>query len=159
MLKRALLLQIWGGPLARATRDIDPLRRTNVPVSAIVKVVRECLATDVPDDGLLFEPSTITGEEIRLAANYNGVRIRCRALLESARVALQIDVGFGDVITPAPIELEYPTLLEFDAPRLVGYTRETVSAEKLEAMIVLDMSNTRKTRIPTRPPPLDEVAT
>ena len=143
VLKGALMLQIWGGPLARATKDIDLLGRMNAPASSIAKIVRECLATDVPDDGLHFEPSTVTGEEIRLAANYNGVRIRCRALLGTARVALQIDVGFGDIITPAPVELEYPTLLEFDAPRLFGYPPETVIAEKLEAMVVLDMANTR----------------
>ena len=85
----------------------------------------------------------MTGEEIRLAANYDGVRIRCAGRLGNARVALQIDVGFGDVVTPGAQRIEYPTLLDFDAPRLLGYTPETAIAEKLEAMVVLDMANTR----------------
>ncbi len=85
----------------------------------------------------------MTGEEIRLAANYDGVRIRCGARLRNARVSLQIDVGFGDVVTPGPQEIEYPTLLDFEAPRLLGYTPESAIAEKLQAMVVLDMANTR----------------
>jgi len=143
VLKGALMLQFWGGPLSRATKDIDLLGRDSVSVRELVELVRSCLAVAVDDDGLSFDPRHVAGEETRLAANYNGVRIRCGARLGNARVALQVDVGFGDVITPGAQAIEYPTLLDFDAPRLLGYTPETVIAEKLEAMVVLDMANTR----------------
>ena len=85
----------------------------------------------------------MSAEEIQLAAHYDGVRIRCRANLGSARIPIHIDIGFGDVITPGALAVVYPTLLDFDAPRLLGYTPETSIAEKFQAMVVLDMANTR----------------
>jgi len=143
VLKGALMLQFWGGPLSRATKDIDLLGQSAMPVEELVEIIRSCLGVAVDDDGLSFDLQQVAGEEIRLAVNYNGVRIRCHAGLGNACVALQVDVGFGDVITPGAQPIEYPTLLDFDAPRLLGYTPETVIAEKLEAMVVLDMANTR----------------
>lgn len=143
ILKGGLMLQLWGGPLARATKDIDLLGRSAASVAELVDVVRSCLTVAVEDDGLRFDPARVTGEEIRLAANYDGVRIRCRARLGTARVSTQVDVGFGDVVTPGPQEIAYPTLLDFEGPRLLGYTPETAIAEKLEAMVILDMANTR----------------
>ncbi len=143
VLKGALMLQLWGGPLARATKDIDLRRRDSAPADELVGAGRSCREIPVEDDGLTFDPKDVVGEEIRLAAHYHGVRIGCGARLGSARVGLQIDVGFGDVVTPAAQDIEYPALLEFDAPRLLGYTPETAIAEKLEAMVVLDMANSR----------------
>jgi hypothetical protein len=143
VLKGALMLQLWGGPHARATRDIDLLARSTATVGELVQVVRDCIVADVAPDGLRFDHDSVTGEEIRLAARYRGVRLRCRAHLGNARVALQVDVGFGDVVTPDVLDIEYPTLLEFAAPRLLGYTPDTAVAEKLEAMVTLDMANTR----------------
>ena len=143
ILKGALMLQLWGGPLTRATKDIDLLGRNSATVGELIGTVRSCLEVAVDDDGLRFDPNDVTGETIRLTAHYDGVRIRCSARLGSARVALQIDVGFGDVITPDAQDIEYPTLLEFDAPRMLGYTPQTAIAEKLEAMVVLDMANSR----------------
>lgn len=143
VLKGALMLQLWGGPLTRATKDIDLLGRSTSTVDELVEVVRNCLAVEMDDDGLRFEDRSLKGEKIRLKANYDGVRIRCRARLGSARIALQIDVGFGDVITPAAQSIEYPSLLGLEPLQLLGYTPETAIAEKLEAMVVLDMANTR----------------
>ena len=74
---------------------------------------------------------------------WGGVRVRCCANLGNARIPLQIDIGFGDVITPGALKVVYPTLLDFAAPRLLGYTPETSIAEKFEAMVILDMANTR----------------
>lgn len=143
VLKGALMLQFWGGVLTRATKDIDLLGRVPSTVDELINVIRGCAAIPVDDDGLRFDSESVAGEEIRLAANYNGVRIRCSARLGNARVALQIDVGFGDIVTPHAQDIEYPTLLDFDAPRLLGTTPETMIAEKFEAMVVLDMANTR----------------
>lgn len=143
VLKGALMLQLWGGPLTRATKDIDLLGRPMITVHELIDIVQSCLAVDVDDDGLRFDPTSVAGAAIRLAANYDGVRLRARARLGTARIALQIDVGFGDVVTPAAQEIEYPTLLDFPAPRLLAYTPESSVAEKFEAMVVLDMANTR----------------
>ncbi|MCG8421350.1 MAG: nucleotidyl transferase AbiEii/AbiGii toxin family protein [Proteobacteria bacterium] len=143
ILKGALMLSLWGGPLTRATKDIDLLGRTTSTVDELVDAVRSCLQIDVDEDGLRFEPQSVLGEAIRLAARYHGVRVRFRAQLGTARISLQVDVGFGDVITPGAQPIEYPTLLDFEAPRLLGTTPETTIAEKFEAMVILDMANTR----------------
>ncbi len=143
VLKGALMLRLWGGPLSRTTKDIDLLGRVSTSVDDLVNIVKSCLEVDVEDDGLRFDPKTVVGEEIRLEANYSGVRIRCGAYLGNARITLQVDVGFGDVITPGLQRIEYPSLLDFQPPNLLGYTPETTIAEKLEAMVVLDMANTR----------------
>jgi hypothetical protein len=143
VLKGALMLQFWGGPLTRATRDIDLLGRTAATVDELVGVIRSFITVRVDDDGLLFDATTVSGEEIRLDSHYDGVRVRCCANLGNARIPLQIDIGFGDVITPGALKVVYPTLLDFDAPRLLGYTPETSIAEKFEAMVVLDLANTR----------------
>ncbi len=143
VLKGALMLQFWGGPLSRATKDIDLLGRATTSVSDLVEIVKGCIAVDVEEDGLLFDATSVMGEEIRLAANYDGVRVRCWANLGNARIALQIDVGFGDIVTPGEKDVEYPSLLDFSTPRLLGYTPETAIAEKFQALVVLDMANTR----------------
>lgn len=143
VLKGALMLQFWGGALVRATKDIDLLGRETVSVPELIEVVRSCLRTEVPEDGVRFHPESVVGEEIRIDAHYDGVRVRCSGSLGNARLHLQIDVGFGDVITPGTSSLVYPTLLDFEAPRLLGYTPETAIAEKLEAMVVLDRANSR----------------
>ena len=112
VLKGALMFQLWGGPVTRATKDIDLLGRNALGVADLVNIVEDCIALSVDDDGLQFDLGSVEGEEIRLAANYNGVRVRCKATLGSARIALQIDVGFGDVVTPRAYDLVYPTFLE-----------------------------------------------
>jgi len=143
VLKGGLMLPLWGGPVARATRDIDLLGRDKRSVADLVGVMRECVLAKVPDDGLVFDPKDVVGEEIRLAARYDGVRVRCGGHLATARILIQIDVGFGDVVTPAAQTTTYSSLLDFEAPRLLATTPETAIAEKLEAIVVLDMANTR----------------
>lgn len=143
VLKGALMLQFWGGPLTRSTKDIDLLGETTTSVEDLVGVMRACCDVDVEDDGIAFDAESIAGEEIRLDAIYDGVRVRGRCTLDGAVVTFQVDVGFGDVITPGAVTVTYPTLLDFDAPKMLGYTPETVVAEKLQAMVALDMANTR----------------
>ncbi len=143
VLKGGLMLQFWGGPLTRATKDIDLLGYAATTVDELVEIVRGCMAVDMADDGLRFDSINVTGEEIRFAASHDGVRVRCGARLGNARVGLQIDVGFGDVVTPGAQVVVYPTLLDFEAPRLLGYPPETCIAEKFQALVVLDLANTR----------------
>jgi Nucleotidyl transferase AbiEii toxin, Type IV TA system len=96
------------------------------------------------DDGVEFDPQSVKGVEIRKDAGYGGVRIDMRARLDGARIALQVDVGFGDAVTPGPQNVIYPVLLsEFAAPQLRAYPKATVVAEKLHAICILGMANTR----------------
>jgi Nucleotidyl transferase AbiEii toxin, Type IV TA system len=97
----------------------------------------------VEDDSLTFLPDTIRVDRIRDDETYEGVRVRLEARLGKVRVALQIDVGLGDAIVPGPEELEYPTILKFPAPKLHAYSKESVVAEKFEAMVKLGMANSR----------------
>lgn len=86
----------------------------------------------VDDDAIKFNRASIEVSRIKEDADYEGVRVQFHATLARARIPMQLDIGFGDVITPEPTELAYPTLLEFPAPVLRAYPRETVVAEKLE---------------------------
>ena len=143
VLKGALMLQVWGDLRSRSTRDIDLLGRASAEPEALAAVIGEIVSTPVQEDGLVFDSSGITANAIRIAAHYDGVRLRIPGTLGNARINLQIDVGFGDVVTPGAEEFVYPTLLDFEAPRLLGTTPETSIAEKFEAMVTLDMANTR----------------
>jgi hypothetical protein len=143
VLKGALMLPVWGGPVTRVTKDIDLLGRTTLEVDALVTIVRECIEVEVEADGIRFDARSVRGEEIRIAAEYGGIRVRFEGALGNARLALQVDVGFGDVVTPRPTRLLYPTLLDAERPRLLAYTPETAIAEKLHAMVILDMANSR----------------
>ena len=142
-LKGALLLTAWQAPLSRPTMDIDLLGRTDNAVDAILDLMREISQTEVVDDGIAFDPASFASETIREDADYSGVRTRFIGHLDSARIHMQIDIGFGDVMTPGPQAIVYPTILDFPAPKLSGYSRETVIAEKLQALTHLRMLNTR----------------
>lgn len=143
VLKGALMLRLWAGSQTRATKDIDLLGMQSMSIEDLVETIRVCFATYNEEDGLIFDLSSVKGQPIRLDAKYDGVRILCVAFLGKARVALQLDVGFGDIITPRAQAVVYPTLLDFSAPTLLGYTPETAIAEKLHAMVLLDEANSR----------------
>jgi len=98
---------------------------------------------DVEPDGLRFDPDIIRLEDIREGQAYGGQRVRLLANLGNARITVQIDIGFGDPVTPEAKEITYPTLLDFPAPRILAYPPESVVAEKLEALVSLGMVNTR----------------
>ena len=143
VLKGALALRKYGGPITRTTKDIDLLGRDTGTVGELVATLKECLAVKVQDDGVQFDPETARGEEIRIDAEYIGVRVRFHGHLGTAKLTLQVDVGFGDVVVPDPVEFLFPTLLDSDRPQLLAYAAESIVAEKLEAMLALDMANTR----------------
>lgn len=144
VLKGALMLAVWKAPLLRPTMDIDLLGTTGNDIGAMAAIVRQICAGHVePDDGLVFDAATVQGERIAEAAEYEGVRIRFRATLDAARIQMQLDIGFGDVIVPAAVPTDYPTILDLPAPHLLGYSRETAVAEKFEAMVKLGELNSR----------------
>jgi hypothetical protein len=137
------MLRVWDAPETRPTRDIDLLGFVQNDVEHLVEIIRGVCQVDVDDDGLHFDATTVGGERIKEDADYEGVRIRFRGTLEKARIPMQIDIGFGDAVYPSAQEMSYPTLLDFPAPRLRMYPRETVVAEKLEAMVFLGTVNSR----------------
>jgi len=138
------MLTAWNAPLLRPTMDIDLLGTTGNDIGAMAAIVRQICAGHVePDDGLVFDAATVQGERIAEAAEYEGVRIRFRATLDAARIQMQLDVGFGDIVVPAAVPTIYPTILDLPAPHLLAYGRETAIAEKFEAMVKLGELNSR----------------
>jgi predicted nucleotidyltransferase component of viral defense system len=143
VLKGALMFVVWRAPASRPTMDIDLLGITDNNVDAIVHMVREICRQDVEADGLVFDPESVGGRRIAEDAEYEGARVRFRGKLGTARISMQLDIGFGDVVIPSPKVTEYPTLLALPAPRLRAYSRESAVAEKFEAMVKLDVLNSR----------------
>lgn len=143
LLKGALLFDLWYEKPLRPTRDADLLRFGSAEVDSVRQVFQEVCGREVEEDGINFEPASVVAEEIRLNAVYPGIRVRLRGQIGSARVPIQVDVGFGDAVVPGPEEIEYPTLLEFPAPVLRAYTVYTVIAEKFHAVVLLGEENTR----------------
>jgi hypothetical protein len=143
ILKGALLFALWEGHPHRTTRDLDLLGFGLSDVGHIEQVFRELCTLPVVDDGLSFLPETVHARPIREQLEYSGICVRLQATLGTARLRVQADVGFGDVITPAAQEVDLPTLLDLPAPHLHVYPRETVVAEKFEAMARLGLTTTR----------------
>lgn len=143
VLKGALMLHVWKAPLARATKDLDFLGHLDNSTDNVARTIRDVCTTDAEPDGLFLDPETVKAERIKEDADYEGVRVRFIALLGKARVTMQIDVGFGDVVTPTAQIITYPALLEFPTAELSGYPRETVVAEKFQAMVYLRTANSR----------------
>jgi len=147
ILKGATLFAIWAEKPFRSTRDVDFLAFGSNEVEAVVAVFRDlcdiALHNSISDDGVKFDSSSVHGEQLRKEKGYNGVRIRITAHLDTARANVQIDVGFGDAVVPDAQYVELPVLLDLPAPRLRVYPKETVIAEKLQAMTVLTETNSR----------------
>jgi Nucleotidyl transferase AbiEii toxin, Type IV TA system len=143
VLKGALLLTAWQAPLSRPTMDIDLAGRTSNELDHISEVVRSVCNVRTEPDGIEFDSTSIEVARIKEGPEYEGVRVTFIATLARARIPMQIDIGFGDVIVPAPTQVEYPTLLDFPAPVLLAYPKETVVAEKLEALTKLGLLNSR----------------
>lgn len=143
VLKGALLMIAWRAPFSRPTLDIDLAGRTNNELDHIRSIVGEVCDASVEPDGIDFDSKSVEATRIKEDADYEGVRVRFQATLAKARIPMQIDIGFGDVIVPQPAEVEYPALLEFPPPILIAYPKETVVAEKLEALTVLGLLNSR----------------
>ena len=127
----------------RATRDADLLGFGASDLASVDRVFRDITAVAV-DDGIVFDPASVTVEDIRKEARYGGVRVIIAGDLAMARCKTQIDVGFGDAVTPGPVDSVYPVLLDdLPAPRLRAYPTDTVIAEKLHAIALLGMTNSR----------------
>lgn len=143
ILKGALMLRAWKSPEFRPTMDIDMLGKTDNEEGNILSQIRDVLAVEVPPDGLLFDPESIQSERITEDADYHGIRIRFRGALGTARINMQIDISFGDIVYPDPEKAKLPCMLDAPTPSLLCYSRESAIAEKFEAMIKLGELNSR----------------
>jgi len=143
VLKGATLFRLWSDDSHRATWDVDLLSRRTISVAEMLAFVAALCQVPGEDDGIAFDPDSISGEIIAEDARYPGIRVQLEARLAEARIPLQLDVGIGDVVLPAPKVTDYPTLLDHAAPRILVYPQEAVVAEKLEAMVSLGVTNSR----------------
>jgi predicted nucleotidyltransferase component of viral defense system len=143
VLKGAMLFTLWSEEPHRKTRDLDLLGFGAKSIPEWEQVFRQICLVEVEPDGLEMLADSVRSEIIRVEEEYAGTRIKLMAMLGKARIPLQIDVGFGDAVTPAPQEISFPTMLDFPAPSLRAYRPETVIAEKFHAMVDLGLRNTR----------------
>jgi predicted nucleotidyltransferase component of viral defense system len=143
ILKGAMLFAIWEPTLHRVTRDLDLLGFGNPSRGRLTEIFRELCRVAVVADGVDFDATSVTAAEIRAKDEYAGIRVKLKAHIGNAVIPLQVDVGFGDALSVTPEEITFPVLLGMDAPKLRAYSRETVVAEKLEALVELGMLNTR----------------
>jgi len=144
VLKGAMLFYIWNESMHRPTRDVDFLGFGPADCDTLEATFKEIAESPAPDDGLTFETRKIKADPIREEASYGGIQIKLLAKLGTIRIPLQIDIGFGDAITPAPNTSRLPSLIsELPAPTIKTYPIYTVVAEKLEAMVLLGEQNSR----------------
>jgi hypothetical protein len=143
VLKGAMLLRLWSDQPYRATRDLDLLRKGDGSFDAVRSDIRAICTAEVEPDAVVFDSDSIRIEAIRAEDEYSGTRATLLAHCGTARLTLQVDLGLGDSVWPAPRTCVYPTLLDFPSPRVLAYPREAVVAEKLEAMVVLGDRNSR----------------
>lgn len=142
-LKGALMLRLWDSPLSRPTIDVDLMGQHVLSNDALEKIIRDVCEQHVSDDGCRFDSSTVRAEAIRVDDQYGGIRVEFLAHIGKMRLSMQVDVGFGDVVVPGPVSIEFPTLLDFPSPRLLAYSPESAIAEKFQAMVILDSANSR----------------
>jgi len=143
VLKGAMLFFVWTGTASRPTRDLDLLAHISPDAEEIRRVFQNICLTAVEDDALEFQATAMEIETTQGLRRFGGFRITIPALLGKVRLQVQIDLGFGDTVTPAPRRITYPTLLDQPAPQLAAYHMETVIAEKTEAIVKLGLANTR----------------
>lgn len=142
ILKGALALHVLKSDLARATRDIDFLAFESNDPEKMKKVIQKICEIQM-EDGIVFDLKSIESTVIKEDAEYEGVRISLTAKLDTAKIALQLDIAVGDLMTPEPLNSKFPMLIEGESFKLKTYPKETVVAEKIQAMVALDMANSR----------------
>ncbi|MFZ3084015.1 nucleotidyl transferase AbiEii/AbiGii toxin family protein [Rhodoferax ferrireducens] len=142
VLKGAMLMTTWFDDPHRPTRDVDFLGYGDPAPEAMLVTFREICAIEV-DDGIVFDVDALRVELIREELEYGGLRLRTTGALAGARISVIIDIGFGDAIEPGIEEVNLPVLLDLPQPRLRVYARETVIAEKFQAMVMLGLANSR----------------
>ncbi len=138
-----MLFAVWAETPHRPTRDLDLLGFGEVSNERLVEIFQQLCRLKVDPDRLMFDAQSVRVVEIREGQVYQGQRVKLIGLLGNARIPVQADVAFGDVVTPEASGIDYPTLLDLPVPRIRAYPPETVVAEKLQAMVLLGMQNSR----------------
>ncbi len=141
VLKGAYAFLVWEGDLHRPTRDLDFLGYGRP--EQLENAIQTIAAADVPSDGVDYDPESVEANPIRDEGEYGGTRVKLDARIGSAELRLQVDVGFGDVVTPEPEDISFPSLLDFPAPKIRSYPKAPVVAEKLHGLVVLGIANSR----------------
>jgi predicted nucleotidyltransferase component of viral defense system len=142
-LKGGLMLKVWNSLDHRATMDIDLLARTSNQIENLHHIISEVAAINCEEDAIAFDIQKLILRNTQTGGDYNGVSSSFSAKLFTTKMPILIDIGFNDVVIPKPQKIQYPTLLEMPKPALLGYTLETVIAEKLESIVKLALVNTR----------------
>lgn len=143
ILKGALLFRVWSTDIYRPTMDIDMLGKTDNSETNIADIIKEVLSVNLELDGMNFDISTLTTEKITENADYEGIRAKFQGTLDTAKINIQIDIGFGDIIYPKPVVSFLPTVLDLPSPKLFCYSKESCIAEKFETMVKLQEINSR----------------
>ncbi len=143
VLKGAVLFMVWSNQPHRPTMDLDLLGYGEDSNERIADVFQRICHMNIENDGLLFDEKSIQVMPIREALDYQGRRVNLLAYLGKARIPMQIDIGFGDAITPKPEMIQYPTMLDFPAPKIRAYSQSTVVAEKFHTMVIRGITNSR----------------
>ncbi len=142
-LKGATLFTLWTGHTHRPTKDLDLLGRGSSSAIGEVETTIRVICEVKDEDGIVFDSESVEGTRIKDDDEYDGVRIKLQAELAGARIPVQIDIGFGDAVYPEPELASFPVLLPMEAPLIRAYPREAAIAEKFQAMVVLDIRNSR----------------
>jgi predicted nucleotidyltransferase component of viral defense system len=144
ILKGAMLFTLWSSSPQRATQDLDLLGFGESSITHLEEVFRRLCQLELEElDGLEWRPDLLKIQPIREEDQYQGLRVHLVARLAVARITVQVDIGFGDTVIPAPEIVSFPTLLSFPAPQVRSYPRETVVAEKFQVMVSLELVNSR----------------
>lgn len=143
LLKGALMFFAWNTKLPRPTKDVDLLGNIDNSLDAITESMKKICQQKVVQDGIFFNPDTISATRITEDVEYKGIRVRIPGNLGSIRLSVQIDIGFGDVIVPKATKFTYPTILDSPAPIIRGYSKESIISEKFHAMVKLGVLNSR----------------
>jgi hypothetical protein len=143
VLKGALMFVVWDLSDTRATRDIDLLGKTQNTVENMTQIIQEICRIDCLEDAAIFMADSVECQPIQEQNEYQGIRVYFNGELAKAKTRMQIDIGFGDIVFPKPSNVKYPTMLGMAAPAILGYTPETLIAEKTHAMVRHGLRNSR----------------
>lgn len=143
VVKGATLFALWSKGIHRPTRDLDLLGLGDDDASRVLETFRSICRLSATEDGIQFRVESVRVESLRVGADFEGLRVHILATLAAARIPVQVDIGFGDAVNPPAEEIEFPVMLNLPAPRIKVYRRETVIAEKFDAMIKFGMVNSR----------------
>jgi hypothetical protein len=143
ILKGARLLNVYFHDVYRPTKDIDLLGTDIFHLDRMKMIIQDICRIQCPEDGIYFDPRTVSVEEIQEQNAYQGIRVKLIGYLEKTKLPVQVDIGFGDAVFPKSKIIQFPTMLNLPSPSIFAYPIESIIAEKLEILISLGIANSR----------------